>query len=189
MDTKLIVPKGLPFENYILKEIISPQEIKDRVLQIGKEISEKYHSKTPIIVGVLNGSFIFMADLIRSLNIQFEVDFLKIESYAGETKSKGNVRLLKDISSNLNNRDVILVEDIVDTGLSLKFLKHRMQESNPRSLSFVSLLYKPEVASKDIKIDWIGFNINNEFVVGYGLDLKQIFRGLPGIYTINKGNE
>jgi hypoxanthine phosphoribosyltransferase len=118
------------------------------------------------------------------LNIQFEVDFIKIDSYGDNTQSSGTVRLLKDISANITGRDVIIVEDIVDTGLSLNFLRHRMQEASPKSLRFATCLYKPDAATQDLTIDWIGFNINNHYVVGYGLDLKQIYRGLPGIYAV-----
>ena len=162
--------------------------LQNRVIQIGREISKKYRGKVPIIIGVLNGAFLFMADLVRSLNIQFEVDFIKIESYGDNTKSSGTVRLVKDISADITDRDVVVVEDIVDTGLSLNFLRHRMEEASPKSLRFATCLYKPDVASIDLSIDWVGFNINDNYVVGYGLDLKQIYRGLPGIYAVNKEN-
>ena len=185
MGSGIIIPKGYPFAGCTLNEIISPQQVQKRVTEIGCDISKKYREKVPIIIGVLNGAFIFMADLIRNLNIEFEVDFIKIDSYGDGTKSTGTVRLLKDISADITNRHVIVIEDIVDTGLSLKFLKHRMEDASPKSLCFASFLYKQQVPSKDVEIDWIGFNIDDQYVVGYGLDLKQIFRGLPGIYAIN----
>ena len=186
MDTSIIIPDGYPYEGVKLEEIIASESIQNRVSEIGKEISEMYHGKVPIIIGVLNGAFLFMADLVRSLNLQFEVDFIKIDSYGDGTKSSGTVRLLKDISADITGRDVIIVEDIVDTGLSLKFLKSRMEEASPNSLRFVTFLLKPDIASTDVKIDWVGFNINDRFVVGYGLDLKQIYRGLPAVYAINE---
>ena len=186
MDSGIIIPEGYPFSGIELEEIISPYLVQKRVGEIGKEISELYQDKVPIIIGVLNGAFLFMADLVRHLHIQFEVDFIKIDSYGNNTKSSGTVRLLKDISADITGRHVIVVEDIVDTGLSLKFLKHRMEEASPKSLRFATFLYKPDVASPEVKIDWAGFNIDDRFVVGYGLDLKQIYRGLPGIYAINK---
>ena len=186
MDTSLTVSAGYPFIGDQLEEIISPDIVQHRVNEIGREISEMYKGKVPIIIGVLNGAFIFMADLIRNLRIQFEVDFIKIDSYGDNTMSSGTVRLLKDISADITGRDVIVVEDIVDTGLSLNFLKHRMEEASPKSLSFVTFLYKPDVASQDLSIDWVGFKIDDHYVVGYGLDLKQIYRGLPGIYAVNK---
>ena len=186
MDTSIIIPDGYPYEGVKLEEIIASESIQNRVSEIGKEISEMYHGKVPIIIGVLNGAFLFMADLVRSLNLQFEVDFIKIDSYGDGTKSSGTVRLLKDISADITGRDVIIVEDIVDTGLSLKFLKNRMEEASPNSLRFVTFLLKPDIASTDVKIDWVGFNIDDRFVVGYGLDLKQIYRGLPAVYAINE---
>ena len=186
MGPIITIPNGYPHSGEQLQEIISPDLLQNRVIEIGREISKKYKGKVPIIIGVLNGAFLFMADLVRSLNIQFEVDFIKIDSYGDNTKSTGTVRLLKDISADITGRDVIVVEDIVDTGLSLNFLKHRMEEASPKSLRFATCLYKPKVSSLDLSIDWIGFNIDDHYVVGYGLDLKQIYRGLPGIYAINK---
>ena len=186
MGSSITIPAGFPHAGKQLEEIISPELVQARVGEIGREISEKYKGKVPIIIGVLNGAFLFMADLVRNLNIQFEVDFIKIDSYGDNAMSSGTVRLLKDISANITGRDVIIVEDIVDTGLSLNFLKHRMEEASPKSLSFVTFLYKPDVASQDLSIDWVGFNIDDHYVVGYGLDLKQIYRGLPGIYAVNK---
>ena len=190
MDTGIIVPEGYPHAGEQLEEIISPDLVQKRVCEIGQEISVKYKGKVPIIIGVLNGAFLFMADLVRNLSIQFEVDFIKIDSYGDNTMSAGTVRLLKDISADITGRDVIVVEDIVDTGLSLNFLKHRMEEASPKSLSFATFLYKPDVASQDLSIDWVGFNIDDHYVVGYGLDLKQIYRGLPGIHAvINERNQ
>ena len=189
MATRIRVPEGYPFSGSTLEEIIAPEKVHNRVNELGREISEMYVGKVPIIIGVLNGAFLFMADLVRKLNIEFEVDFIKIESYGDNTKSAGTIRLLKDISADITGRDVIVIEDIVDTGLSLNFLKHRMEEAAPKSLRFASFLYKPKVASQEIEIDWIGFNIDDQYVVGYGLDLKQIYRGLPGIYVLNNESE
>ena len=188
MDKNLTIPDGLPFAGNQLEEIISPVDLQNRIREIGREISEIYRNKTPIIIGVLNGAFLFMADLVRNLNIEFEIDFIKIDSYGDETSSSGTVRLIKDISADITNRHVIVVEDIVDTGLSLTFLKHRMEEASPKSIRFATCLYKPDVAKHEFTIAWIGFNIEERYFVGYGLDLKQIFRGLPGIYAVNKNN-
>ena len=162
MGTGIIVPEGYPHAGEQLEEIISPDLMQKRVSEIGQEISVKYKGKVPIIIGVLNGAFLFMADLVRNLSIQFEVDFIKIDSYGDNTMSSGTVRLLKDFSADIAGRDVIIV-------------------------SFVTWLYKPDVASQDLALDWVGFNIDDHYVVGYGLDLKQIYRGLPGIYAVNKG--
>ena len=185
MGAKLIIPPGYPFEGKQLVEIISPDSLQARISTIGHEISKYYKNEIPIIIGVLNGAFLFMADLVRNLDIEFEVDFIKINSYGDDIKSSGTIRLLKDISADITNRHVVIVEDIVDTGLSINFLKHRLEEAEPKSLKFVTCLYKSEAAKLDFDIDWIGFNIDERYFVGYGLDLKQIFRGLPGIYAIN----
>ena len=185
MDSEITIPEGYPFAGKKLVEVIPPDLLQSRINIIGKEISKQYKDKIPIIIGVLNGAFLFMADLVRNLDIEFEVDFIKIDSYGDDTKSSGTVRLLKDISADITNRHVIIVEDIVDTGLSLAFLKHRMEEARPKSLKFIACLYKLEVAKLDFDIDWIGFTIDERYFVGYGLDLKQIFRGLPGIYAVN----
>jgi len=178
MDTSIIIPEGFPYAGNNLEEIISPDSVQQRVGEIGREISGMYQGKVPIIIGVLNGAFLFMADLVRHLDIQFEVDFIKIDSYGDGTKSSGTVRLLKDISADITDRDVIVVEE--------NFLKHRMEEASPKSLRFATFLYKPDVASTELEIDWTGFSIEDRFVVGYGLDLKQIYRGLPGIYAVNE---
>ena len=185
MDKEIIIPKGYPFAGKQMIEVISPESLQSRINVIGQEISHHYEDKIPIIIGVLNGAFLFMADLVRNLDIEYEVDFIKIDSYGNNTKSSGTVRLLKDISADITDRHVIIVEDIVDTGLSLTFLKHRIEDAGPKSLKFVTCLYKAEVAKLDFDIDWIGFNIDKRYFVGYGLDLKQIFRGLPGIYAIS----
>ena len=166
-------------------EVISSDSLQSRTSEIGHEISEYYKNKIPIIIGVLNGAFLFLSDLVRNLDIEYEVDFIKIDSYGNDTKSSGTVRLLKDISADITNRHIIVVEDIVDTGLSLTFLKHRLEEAQPKSLKFVTCLYKNKIAKLDFKIDWIGFNIDERYFVGYGLDLKQRFRGLPSIYAID----
>ena len=141
--------------------------------------------KIPVIIGVLNGSFLFMADLVRNLNIDFDVDFLKISSYGNDTKSSGTVRLVKDIRAEITGRDLIVVEDIVDTGLSVEFLYNRLNEAKPSSVRFVTCLKKPSKVSIDHLVNYIGFNISDSFVIGYGLDYAQKFRGLSSIYNLN----
>ena len=184
MGAKIIIPDGYPYAGKQLVEVISNESLQSRISKIGHELSAYYQNKIPIIIGVLNGAFLFMADLVRNLNIEYEVDFIKIASYGNSTHTSGTVRLLKDISADITNRHVIIIEDIVDTGISLTFLKHRMEEASPKSLKFVTCLYKHDIAKLDFDIDWIGFNIDDRYYVGYGLDLKQIYRGLPGIYAI-----
>ena len=169
-----------------LTELISEDNIKKRIVDIAEDISKKYKGRIPIVIGVLNGSFLFLADIVRKLDVEFEVDFIKISSYGSSKTSSGTVRLLKDISADITGRDIILIEDIVDTGLSLKFLKKRFEEAKPNSLAFVTLLHKAHTSKIDFKIDYIGFEIGDEFVVGYGLDYEQKLRGLPSIYTLSE---
>ena len=187
MATKLnqLDLKKYNLDDYEFEELISEENIRKRVEEIGQEISKDFANKIPVIIGVLNGSFLFMADLVRNINIDYEVDFIKISSYGNSTKSSGTVRLIKDISADINGRDLIIVEDIVDTGLSVDFLNNRLQEAKPASISFVTCLKKPSKVNVDHLINYIGFNISNSFVIGYGLDYAQKFRGLPSIYKLN----
>ena len=173
------------FYDYELSPVISDEDIQKRVNEIAMDLSQKFKDEVPILIGILNGSFIFMADLIRALDIDCEMDFIKLASYKG-SHSIGTVRLLKDISAEITGRHVIIVEDIIDSGLTIKFIKDRMQDAAPASLMIVTLLLKPDVANLDFPIDIVGFEIAPDFVVGYGLDYDQKMRHLPAIYRIEK---
>ena len=163
--------------------LYSAAELRQRVEELGSIISKKYENKDPIFIGVLNGSFIFMADLLRSISIDCEMDFIKVRSYSGQ-KSSGTIQLLKDVSADVKDINVILVEDIIDTGLTIKFLRKRLFSSSPKSIAVATLLYKPSVAKIDFDIDYIGFEIPQEYVVGYGLDYEQKLRHLDSLYRI-----
>jgi len=165
--------------------LISEENIKKRIKELGQQISIDYQGTIPILIGVLNGGFIFMADLIRVLEIDCEVDFIKISSYGNSKTTSGTVKIIKDINAEIKNRHILIVEDIVDSGLSLQFLKQKFSELQPASIKFVSLLRKKGVAKVDFKLDYLGFNIPDEFVVGYGLDHKQILRNLPAVYVMD----
>ena len=173
------------FHGYELSPVISDEDIQKRVNEIAINLSKKFKDKVPILIGILNGSFIFMADLIRALDIDCEMDFIKLASYKG-SHSTGTVRLLKDISAEITGRHVVIVEDIIDSGLTIKFIKDRLQDAAPASLMIVTLLLKPDVANLDFPIDIVGFEIAPDFVVGYGLDYDQKMRHLPAIYRIEK---
>ncbi|HIB60085.1 MAG TPA: hypoxanthine phosphoribosyltransferase [Candidatus Marinimicrobia bacterium] len=173
------------FHGYELSPVISDEDIQKRVNEIAIDLSKKFKEEVPILIGILNGSFIFMADLIRALDIDCEMDFIKLASYKG-SHSTGTVRLLKDISAEITGRHVVIVEDIIDSGLTIKFIKDRMQDAAPASLMIVTLLLKPDVANLDFPIDIVGFEIAPDFVVGYGLDYDQKMRHLPAIYRIEK---
>ena len=171
-----------------LKKLLSQKEIKDRVEAMGKKISVQYSNSNPIFIGVLNGSFIFMADLLRSVTIDCEVDFIKVRSYSGK-KSSGTIKLLKDISCDIKGRDVIIVEDIIDTGLSIKFLYERIMGASPKSVAIATFLNKSRKAKLYFPIDFIGFEIPHKFVVGYGLDFNQKMRHLDELYYIPDGSD
>jgi hypoxanthine phosphoribosyltransferase len=164
--------------------LISETELHNRIKKLGKEISRDYEGLNPIMVGVLNGSFLFMADLIREIDTQCEVDFIKIASYHGDLNSSGEIHLIKDFSADLHGKHILLVEDIIDSGLSISYLKERVKKVQPASFKIVTLLWKKEATKVDLKVDYVGFEIPNKFVIGYGLDYKQKYRQLKEIYQL-----
>jgi hypoxanthine phosphoribosyltransferase len=170
----------------IFETLLSEDQIQNRIKELGKEISRDYEGKIPVFVGVLNGAFIFMADLLKNISINCEVDFYKLSSYGDAKISSGKVKLLKELNCDVNERDVIIVEDIVDSGLSIKYLEELFNEHNPASMRVVSLLRKPQSLKYDVKIDYIGFDIPSKFVIGYGLDYEQKFRNLKSIYVLSE---
>ena len=175
----------MEINNKNLIKIIDENAIQDRVKEIATELSNSFVKKKPIFIGVLNGSFIFLSDLVRNLNIDCEIDFIKVSSYKGQN-SMGTVKLLKDISADITNRHVVIVEDIIDSGLTIEFLVKRLNRASPKSISIVTLLLKPDIAKLSIPIDIIGFEIAPDYVVGYGLDYDQNFRHLPEVYRLEK---
>lgn len=167
-----------------LKTFISRDKIRKRIKKLAQQINKDYKGKKPIFIGILNGSFIFLADLIREIKVDCEIDFLKLSSYGDEKISSGNVTLLKELNCEIENRDIIIVEDIIDSGLSAIFIKKIIEERKPASLKFASLLFKKNISKLDFKIDYIGFKIKNKFVVGYGLDFAQKYRNLKDICVL-----
>ncbi len=163
---------------------LSEEQIKARVKELAARLNDDYRGKVPIFIGILNGSFIFFADLIREITIDCEVDFLKLSSYGDAKISSGQVRLLKDLNCQVNGRDIIVVEDVVDSGISIDFMKRLVQKENPASFQVVTLLLKKSVAKVDFPIDYVGFEIPPEFVIGYGLDYAQKVRNLKSIYRL-----
>lgn len=166
--------------------LLSEEEIQKRVKELGEEISGDYRGKVPVFIGVLNGAFIFMSDLIKNVDIECEIDFFKLSSYGDSKISSGNVKLLKELNCDVNDRDIIIVEDIVDTGLSIKYIEDLFSKHTPKSMKVVSLLVKPESLKYDVKIDYIGFRIPSQFVIGYGLDYQQKYRNLSSIYVLSE---
>jgi hypoxanthine phosphoribosyltransferase len=165
--------------------LISESEIQKRLIELGEEIGREYKDKCPILIGVLNGGFIFLADLIRHLDIDCEIDFIRISSYGNEKESSGHIKVLKPLSADIKGRHVVVVEDIVDSGLSLLFLKKMLSAFEPASLRVVTLLQKKERLITNIKVDFVGFDIGDIYVVGYGLDDEQIKRNLRSIFIVD----
>lgn len=168
-----------------IKEYISKKKISKRISQLAKKINKDYKGRKPIFIGILNGSFIFLADIIREVSVECEIDFLKLSSYGDEKISSGDVKLLKDLNCQIENRDIIIVEDIVDSGLSVKYIKSIIEAKNPASLKFMSLLFKKNTSNLDFTIDYVGFEIDNKFVIGYGLDFAQSYRNLNAVYVLH----
>ena len=163
------------------KLFASEEELKGIVARLGAEITRDYKDRNPLFVGVLRGCFIFMADLVRACDIPCTVDFMVVSSYGKGTTSTGAVKIIKDLSENIEGRDVIIVEDILDSGNTLSYLKKYMMARKPSSIRIVTLLDKPDRRTADVKADYVGFTIPDAFVVGYGLDYQEKYRNLPYI--------
>jgi hypoxanthine phosphoribosyltransferase len=171
--------------NDVFIPLITEEQLKIRIKEIGLEITNDYMGKIPVFIGVLNGACLFHSDLIRNIKLECEIDFFKLSSYGDDKLSTGEVRLVKDLGCDVKGRDIIIVEDIVDSGLSIKFIEEMMEKHNPASMKVASLLVKPNSLRYNVKIDYIGFNIPDKFVIGYGLDYAQKYRNLRSIYTIS----
>ena len=165
--------------------LVSSEDLQRRIAELGDEISRDYEGRDLFMVGVLKGAVLFLADLMRSLTVPCEIDFMAVSSYGSETDSSGVVRILKDLDAPIEGRDVLLVEDIIDSGLTLHYLMKNLRARNPRSLEVCSLLTKPERRRVDLPIRYVGFEIPNRFAIGYGLDHAQRYRNLPYVAALN----
>lgn len=175
-------------EDYKIKKVLIPEdEVKEIVKRLGVQITEHYGKleKELMVIGLLRGSFIFMADLVRHIKIPLVVDFMTVSSYGDGTVSSGDVKIVMDLDSSVENRDVLLIEDIVDTGKTFSKVIRMMQNRNPKSLRVCTFLNKPEARVTDVAIDFCGIDIPNEFVVGYGLDYAQGYRNLPYVGVLD----
>lgn len=169
-------------EDNLAKILIPSDRLQARVYELGAQISNDYGDARPLLVCVLKGGVIFMSDLSRALTIPHELDFMAISSYGGKrVETSGVVRIIMDLNANIENRHVLVVEDIIDTGHTLAYMIDMLNARNPASLKICALLNKPERRDKDIQLDYVGFDIPNEFVVGYGLDFDELYRNLPYI--------
>ena len=165
----------------ILKVLLTEEEIKARVEELGSQLYDRFAGEDPLFVGVLNGYFIFMADLVRAAQLKSELEFIGLSSYQDGTKSSGVVQITRDLQSDITDRDIIVVEDILDSGNTLAFLKAYLMTKGARSVTIVTLLDKPSRREKAIHADYAGFVVPDEFVVGYGLDYAQQYRNMPYI--------
>lgn len=161
--------------------VVSADQIGARVEDLGRQITKDYLDRPPLLVGVLKGAFVFLADLARSIDLPLELDFMAVASYGTATKTSGVVRIVKDLDLDLTDRHVIVVEDIVDSGLTLSYLRKSLLARNPESLAICSLLLKTGQQRTNFEVDYVGFEIEPEFVVGYGLDLAERYRNLPDL--------
>ena len=161
--------------------IVSETQLRDRIAELGKDLTRDYEGRAPLLVGVLKGAFLFMSDLAREIALPVEFDFMAVSSYGSATKTSGVVRIVKDLDVDLSGRDVILVEDIVDTGLTLGYLRKNLQSRNPASLEVCALLVREGLQTQDPDVKYVGFEIPPDFVIGYGLDVEERYRNLPDI--------
>jgi hypoxanthine phosphoribosyltransferase len=167
-----------------LKILISRDEIAEAVHRLASEIKRDYQEKQLLLVGVLTGSFVFMADLIRQLDLPLELDFVRLSSYGAARESSGRVRVDQGLNTRIKGRDVVVIEDIVDTGITTSFLLDYLRKKEPASLKLCALTDKPSRRKVPVAIDYLGLSLPDKFVVGYGLDFNQSFRNLPDIYTL-----
>ncbi|HXC19665.1 MAG TPA: hypoxanthine phosphoribosyltransferase [Acidimicrobiales bacterium] len=163
--------------------VVSAKEVHDRVLELGRQITDDYAESPPLLVGVLKGAINFMSDLMRAIELPVEVDFMAVSSYGAATKTSGVVRIVKDLDVDLLDRDVLIVEDVVDSGLTLNYLRQYLGARSPRSLEVCALLLKEGEQRVEQSLKYVGFVIPSDFVVGYGLDVNERYRNLDAIYT------
>ncbi len=172
-------------ERGVEEVLIDEVQLQARIAELGDEISEDYAGRELLLIGILKGAVFFMADLMRRLRVPCEIDFMAISSYGAATDSSGVVRILKDLDINIESRDVLVVEDIIDSGLTLSYLMRNLEARRPRTLEVCALLTKPERREIDVPVRYIGFEIPNRFVIGYGLDFAERYRNLPFVAVLH----
>lgn len=166
------------------KVLLTNDQIQERLSELAAEVAEEYEGKDVLLVGVLKGAIMVMADLMRHLPFSAPVDWMAVSSYGSGTKSSGVVRILKDLDTDISGKHVLIVEDIVDSGLTLSWIRSNLESRSPASVEVCTLLRKPDAAKVEVECKWVGFDIPNEFVVGYGLDFAEQYRGLKDIGTL-----
>ena len=171
--------EGFDMKDDILKVLLSEEEIAAKVQEIGAQISKDYADKNLLLVSVLKGSVVFMADLMRAITVNAAIDFMSVSSYGSGVKTSGEVKIIKDLDIDLKDRDLLIVEDILDSGMTLSYIKEMLKQRGTKSIKICTLLDKPERRKADITPDYVGFTVPDEFVVGYGLDYDEKYRNLP----------
>jgi hypoxanthine phosphoribosyltransferase len=176
--------RGVATDDSIGQTVVAAEAIDQRVRELAAEVSREYDGKDVLLLGILKGAVFFLSDLVRHLQIPAELDFMAVASYGSSTKSSGVVRILKDLDRPIQGWDVVIVEDIVDSGLTARYLLHSLRGRDPRTLEVCALLVKREARAVEVPIRYVGFEIPNEFVIGYGLDYQQRYRGLPYVAAL-----
>ncbi|MEC7844445.1 MAG: hypoxanthine phosphoribosyltransferase [Actinomycetota bacterium] len=171
------------------KILLSEQQIQERIAQLGQQITKDYANSVPLLVGVLKGAFVYMADLARAIDLPVEFDFMAVSSYGNATKTSGVVRIVKDLDIDLSGRDVIVVEDIIDSGLTLSYLRKNLESRGPASLEICALLLRSGRQPNELGLKYVGFEIPPDFVVGYGLDVAERYRNLPDLWSYDESSE
>lgn len=174
------------YDNVIERVLFSEVELKTRIKELGAEIGREYAGRKPLMIGILKGSVMFFADLLREIEGDLEIDFMAISSYGNGVKSSGEVKMIKDLDHKIEGKDVIIVEDIVDSGYTMKYLTGVLSARNPASIRICTLLDKPSRRETDVRVDYKGFEVGDEFVVGYGLDYAGLYRNVPFIGILKR---
>ena len=171
------------------RPIVTQEEMRARIKELGKQITNDYVGKELVLVGVLKGAYAFYADLARAIRIPMRVDFLIVTSYGSQSKTSGKVKVVTELTEDIKGKDVLLIEDIVDSGLTVQYLIKTLSKQKPRSIKVCTLLSKPERRTIEVSLDYIGFKIPNKYVVGYGLDYQQKYRNLPYLAVLDVEGE
>lgn len=173
-------------ESVIKEVLVSEEELQSKIKELGERITEDYRGKNLMLIGILKGAVMFLSDLAKNIKIPLMIDFMAVSSYGNSSESTGIVRIIKDLESSIEDKDILIVEDIIDTGLTLSYLTDNLKKRRARSVKIVTLLDKPERRKVDVPVDYVGFKIPDEFVIGYGIDYAEKYRNLPFVASLKE---
>ncbi|OLS03001.1 hypoxanthine phosphoribosyltransferase [Tissierella creatinophila] len=173
-------------KNDIKEILISEEEVSVRIKELGKEITKDYKEKNLMVVGILKGAVVFMSELCKRIDLPIDMDFMSVSSYGKSSRSTGEVKIIKDLDDSVEGKDILIVEDIIDTGLTLSYLTDNLKKRGANSVKIITLLDKPGRRNIQVKVDYLGFEVPNEFIVGYGLDFSEMYRNLPYIAALKE---